>query len=142
RVFIGRDSGRLVGARIVRSGLVGSLGRFGGGLGGLDGLVLGRAGERLGGFRAFGGLHGVVAAVAASAATPATAIAASALFAVRVLVLGFFRFGAQQRLPVGDGDLVVVGMYFTEGEEAVTVPAIFDEGSLERRFYAGYPRQI
>ena len=33
-------------------------------------------------------------------------------------------------------------MDFTEGEEAVTVPAIFDEGSLERRFYAGHPREI
>src|SRR5690606_10960287 len=45
RALVGRDSGRLVGARIVRSGLVGtgfrrfrgSLGRFGGGLGGLGG---------------------------------------------------------------------------------------------------------
>ena len=33
-------------------------------------------------------------------------------------------------------------MNFAEGEEAVTVPAIFDEGGLKRRFYAGDPREI
>ena len=65
-----------------------------------------------------------------------------ALLVLVVLVLGLLGLGAQQRLPVGDRDLVVVGMDFAEGEEAVTVPAIFDEGSLERRFYAGDPREI
>lgn len=32
---------------------------------------------------------------------------------------------------VGDGDLVVVGMNFAEGEEAVPVPAVVDKGRLE-----------
>jgi hypothetical protein len=47
--------------------------------------------------------------------------------------------GLDQRLTVGDRDLVVVGMNFAEGEEAVAVAAIFDEGRLERRFY---PRDL
>ncbi len=45
--------------------------------------------------------------------------------------------GLDQRLTVGDRDLVVVGMNFAEGEEAVPVAAIFDEGGLQRRLYAG-----
>jgi len=36
--------------------------------------------------------------------------------------------------PVGDRDAVVIGMDFAEGEEAVAVAAIFDEGRLERGF--------
>jgi hypothetical protein len=52
-----------------------------------------------------------------------------------VLLLGLFLF-AQQRFAIGDGDLVVIGMDFAEGEEAVAVAAILDEGRLQRRFYA------
>ncbi len=44
----------------------------------------------------------------------------------------------QQRLTVGEGDLVVVGMDFGEGEEAVPVAAIVDEGGLQGRFDPGY----
>jgi hypothetical protein len=107
-------------------------------------LVLAAAGYGIGRFRSFGGSGCLVAAVAALAATPAPAVAAAAL-AVLVLVFVLFglrSFGSKQRLPVGDRYLVVVGMDFAEGKEAVTVPAIFDEGSLERRFYAGDPREI
>ena len=46
---------------------------------------------------------------------------------MRALLLG------EQRHAVGDGDLVVVGMDLGEGEEAVAVAAIFDEGGLQRR---------
>ena len=42
----------------------------------------------------------------------------------------------EQRLPVGDRDLVVVGMDFVEGQEAVAVAAVVDEGGLQRRLYA------
>ncbi len=42
--------------------------------------------------------------------------------------------GLDQGLTIGDGDLVIVGMNFAEGEEAVAVAAIFDEGGLQRRF--------
>ena len=51
-------------------------------------------------------------------------------------------FGAHQRLAVGDGDLVVVGVDFAEGEEAVAIAAIFDERRLQRRFDTGYLGQI
>ena len=39
-----------------------------------------------------------------------------------------------QRLTVGDRDLVVVGVDFGEGQETMPVPAIFHEGRLQRRF--------
>ncbi len=90
----------------------------------------------------------VVAALAAFAAAPASApaaIAALAVLAVIVLVLfvlGFLRFGSQQGLTVGDRDLVVVGVNFTEGEETVTVAAIFDKGCLKGRFDARYAGEI
>ena len=45
--------------------------------------------------------------------------------------------GLDQRLTVGDRDLIIVGMDFAEGQEAVAVAAIFDEGRLQRRLYAG-----
>ena len=51
-----------------------------------------------------------------------------------VLVLGLF---AHQRFAVGDRDLVVVGVDFVEGQEAVAIAAIFDEGRLQRGLYAG-----
>ena len=48
------------------------------------------------------------------------------------LGLGLF---LQQRLPVRDRDLIVVGMNFVEGEEAVAVAAVVDEGGLQRGLY-------
>ena len=44
--------------------------------------------------------------------------------------------GFDQRLTIGDRDLIIVGMDFAEGQKAVTVAAIFDEGGLQRRLYA------
>ncbi len=77
-------------------------------------------------------------ALAMTAATGvAVARAAATVRAILTLFLGFAMglfFGLDQCLPVGDRDLVVVGMDFAEGEEAVAVAAIFDEGSLERGF--------
>ena len=40
------------------------------------------------------------------------------------------------------GILVIVGMDFGEGEEAVAVAAVFDEGRLQRRLYARDLREI
>jgi len=51
-------------------------------------------------------------------------------FAVRALV------GFDQGLTIGNRDLIVVGMDFAEGEEAVTVAAVFNEGGLQRRLNA------
>ena len=52
------------------------------------------------------------------------------------------RLFLEQGLPVGDRDLVVIGMDFGKGEEAVAVAAIIDEGGLERRLHARHLRQI
>ncbi len=41
-----------------------------------------------------------------------------------------------QALTVGDGDLIVVGVNFAEGQEPMTVPAVIDKCGLQRRFDA------
>jgi hypothetical protein len=72
-----------------------------------------------------------------TAAGIAVARAAAAVGTVLALFLGLamgLLLGFDQRLPVGNRDLVVIGMNFAEGEEAVAVAAIFDEGGLERGF--------
>ena len=83
--------------------------------------------------------------------SPASAAASSArrrprlgvlvvLVALAGACLGFgdlALLGLDQRLPVGDRDLVVVGMDFREGEEAVAVAAVVDEGRLQRRLDPG-----
>ena len=55
---------------------------------------------------------------------------------------GFRFLVGDQRLPVGGGDLVIIGMDFREGEEALAVAAIFHERRLQRRFNAGYLGKI
>ena len=52
------------------------------------------------------------------------------------------RFLVEERLPVGHGDLIVVGMDFVERKEPVTVAAVVDEGRLERRFDARDFREV
>ncbi len=47
-----------------------------------------------------------------------------------------------QGLPVSDRNLIVVGMDFAEGEEAVTIAAVIDKSSLQRRLDARHFRQI
>ncbi|KAI1692978.1 n-acetylmuramoyl-L-alanine amidase domain-containing protein [Ditylenchus destructor] len=54
-------------------------------------------------------------------------------------MLGLF---AQQRVAILLGDLIVIGVDFAEGQEAVAVAAIFDERRLERGLHAGYLGQI
>src|ERR1700676_516433 len=72
----------------------------------------------------------------AAAAAPRIAVArtAAAVGAVFALFLGF-AMGAfvrlDQRLAVGDWNLIVIGVDFAEGEKAVAVAAIFDEGRLQ-----------
>ena len=89
------------------------------------------------------GLDVVRAGCLDDAALDAVAIAAAARIAVaRAAAVGavfglFFGFamGAfvcfDQRLTVGDRDLVVVGMDFAEGQEAMAVAAILDKGRLQ-----------
>src|SRR5690606_3305998 len=51
---------------------------------------------------------------------------------VRVVV----RFG-HDGFAVGDGDLIVIRVDFVEGQEAVAIAAVFDEGGLQAGLYAG-----
>jgi hypothetical protein len=83
-------------------------------------------------------LHPFAIAAAALIARPRTAAVGA--------VFGFFfglAMGAlvrlDQRLTVGDRDLIIVGVDFAEGQEAVAVAAVFDEGRLQRRLY---PRDL
>src|SRR5579859_8133759 len=72
-------------------------------------------------------------------AAMAMAAAASAAGAVIGIVVGLAllaRFLGNKRLPVGDRDLIVVGMDFREGQEAVPVAAVIDESRLQRRLNA------
>ncbi|WP_305824999.1 hypothetical protein [Bradyrhizobium sp. CCBAU 53421] len=105
---------------------------------GIDGMFVSLGnGQRL---RVGGTLdHLALDAVAMAAAAGIAMARPAAMAAVLVLFLGLAvgaLVGLDQRLTVGDRDLVVVGMDFAEGQEAVTVAAILDEGSLQRRLYA------
>ena len=51
-------------------------------------------------------------------------------------------FLGDQRLPVGDRNLIVVRMDFAERQEAVAIAAVVDEGRLQRRFDARYLGEI
>ena len=85
-------------------------------------------------------LHPLATAAAALVAVTRTAAAAGGT------VLGFFLglamgafVGLDQRLTVGDRNLIIVGMDFAEGQEAMAVATILDEGRLQRWFY---PRDL
>src|SRR5260221_4688334 len=81
----------------------------------------------------------IAAAAGIAMARTATMAAGGAVFALFLgLAMGAL-VGFDQRLTVGDGDLVIVGMDFAEGEEAVAIAAIFDKGCLQRRLY---PRDL
>jgi hypothetical protein len=90
-----------------------------------------------------GVLHDVAADAIITAAAARTAMArAAAAVTVLVLFLGFAMgalVGLDQGLTVSDRNLVIVGMDFAEGKEAVAVAAIFDKGGLERWLY---PRDL
>jgi hypothetical protein len=81
-------------------------------------------------------------ALHALATVAAARIAMARATAAMTLLVLFFRLavgalvGLDQRLTIGDRDLIIVGMDFAEGEEAVAIAAIFDEGGLQRRFDA------
>ncbi|WP_313754707.1 hypothetical protein [Bradyrhizobium sp. WYCCWR 12699] len=109
--------------------------------GALGMLRLRRALDRLGGGISAGveafddvAAHALAMTTAAGIAVARAAASVGAVLALLFgLTMGLF-LGLDQRLPVGDRDLIVVGMDFTEGEETVAVAAIFDEGGLERGF--------
>jgi hypothetical protein len=78
----------------------------------------------------------MTAAAGVAVARPAAAAVAGAILALFLGLAMRAFIGLDQRLTVGDRDLVVVGMDFAEGQKTVAVAAIFDESRLQRRLYA------
>ncbi len=76
-------------------------------------------------------LHHVVVVLAAGLLAFGVGRVAGAAVAVGLVALVLFGLLAQQRLPVGDRDLVVVRVDLVEGQKAVPVAAILDEGGLQ-----------
>src|SRR5258707_2428064 len=79
-------------------------------------------------------------ALAIAAAARAAVARTAAIGAVFALLLGlpmgaFIRF--DQGLTIGDRNLIIIGMNFAEGQKAVAVAAVLDEGRLQRRVHAG-----
>ncbi|WP_426406767.1 hypothetical protein [Bradyrhizobium ganzhouense] len=101
------------------------------------GLALDRLSGRIGaGVEALDDVAADALAMTAAAGV-AMARAAAAVGAALAFFFGFAMglfFGLDQCLPVGDRDLVIVGMDFAESEEAVAVAAIFNESGLKRGF--------
>ena len=64
----------------------------------------------------------------------AAASFATGLFVLFALGQGFF---LEKRLSIGDRNLIIVRMDFGEGEKAVAIAAVVDEGGLERWLYPG-----
>src|SRR5229473_840368 len=102
--------------------------------------------QAFGAFRVFmrpGGLRRIGAGVLDDLALDALAIAAAARVAVArpaavgavfALLLGLAMgafVGFDQRLAIGDRDLIIVRMDFAEGEKAVAVATVLDEGRLQ-----------
>ena len=56
--------------------------------------------------------------------------------ALRALLL------VEERLPVGNRDLIIIGVDFAKREKAVAIAAVVDEGGLERRLDPRDFRQI
>ncbi|WP_271519937.1 MULTISPECIES: hypothetical protein [Bradyrhizobium] len=101
----------------------------------MRGLAFDRLGRGIG-LEAFDDVAAYALAMTAAAgvAVARTAAAVRAILALFLgLAMGLF-LGLDQRLPVGDRDLIIVGMNFAESEEAVAITAIFHEGGLERGF--------
>jgi hypothetical protein len=83
--------------------------------------------------------HGALDALAMTAPARIAVPRAAAAGAVLGFFLGFAMralIGLDQGLTVGNRNLIVVRMDFTEGQKSVTVSAVFNECGLQRRLYA------
>ena len=81
-------------------------------------------------------LNAFATAASSRTAMPGTTSAGAVVriffsFTMRALV------GLDQRLTVGDGNLIIVRMNFAERQKSMAVAAIFDERRLQRRFNTG-----
>ena len=100
--------------------------------------LIGRSGQRRIGARVLDDL--ALDALAMAAAARVAVARAAAIGSVFALFLGLAMgalVGFDQGLAIGDRNLIVVGMNFAEGQKAVAVAAVLDEGRLQRRLYAG-----
>ena len=95
-------------------------------------------------FRTLGALTRTMPAAAFSTTTTTTAALALARPLISLGLGCGFGVGLflLQQFAVGDRDLVVVGMDFGEGQEAVAIAAIFHESRLQRRLDARNLGQI
>jgi hypothetical protein len=100
-------------------------------------MVMGRVG--LGVVRA-GCFDDAALDAVAIAATPRIAMARAAAVGAVLGLFFSFAMGAfvrlDQRLAIGDRNLIIVRMDFAEGQKAVAVAAILNEGGLQRGLYA------
>ena len=78
-----------------------------------------------------------VRALAVAVAAAAVTAAAAMMFVVAVAFAGGAGIVLDQRLTVGDRDLIVVRVDFGERQEAVAVAAVLDERRLQRRLDPG-----
>ncbi len=78
-------------------------------------------------------LDAVAIAAAARVAVARTAAVGAILGFLFGLAMGAF-VRLDQRLTIGDRYLIIIGMNFAEGQEAMAIATIFDEGGLQRRF--------
>ena len=96
---------------------------------------------------------GSLVALAASGSPASSPVSAASRLRLVIVVIelggaqplflgGMFGLFGQQRVAVGLGDLVIVGMDFAEGQEAVAIAAIIDERRLQRRFDPGHLGEI
>ncbi|MGY3603420.1 hypothetical protein [Bradyrhizobium neotropicale] len=86
-------------------------------------------------------LNALAMTAAAGIAVPGAAAVRPAFALLLGLAMGAF-FGLDQRLTVGDRNLVIVWMDFAEGKEAMAVAAILDERRLQRRLYARHLGEV
>ena len=75
-----------------------------------------------------------IAAPARAAMARTTPIGPIFIFFLGLAMSAFVGF--DQRLTVGDRDLIIVRMNFAEGKKAMAVAAVFDKGRLKRRLHA------
>ena len=80
-------------------------------------------------------LHAVAIAAAARVAVARAAAVGAVLGLFFGLAMGAF-VGLDQRLPIGNRNLIIVRMDFAEGQKAVSIATIFNEGGLQGGLYA------
>jgi len=101
-----------------------------------------RLGGALIGSRDLRGRDGFLAMVAGGRGGPASTSVAAWAGLIILRFAGRSRLFGDQRLAIGDRDLVVIRVDFAECQETVPVAAIIDEGRLKRRLDPHHLRKI